>query len=174
MSNTPAIAKLSLVALSIALFSGCASDQPKSNASASTSTQASQTPALKTPTKEILIFEGDSNRAYVPLGSIEYKLDHGIEYGNTLDVPMEAQKELKEGLKKVAYSQYGEKVDAIINVKMGKQIAGGLGGTFIAGFGAHNTMASSTGVAVSYQTEPEVTKPALEIPVAKPAKKRAR
>ena len=93
------------------------------------STPSAPSVELKTPTKEILIFEGDTNRAYTVLGAVEYQLDKGIAYGSTLDVPMEAQGLLKEGLKKTAFTKYGERVDAIINVKMGKEVSGGFFGS---------------------------------------------
>lgn len=158
---------LFIFTISSALLFGCASDSKQQNASKPT--DVSPATELKTPTKEILVFEGDSSRSYIPLGSIEYKVE-GIGYGNTFDVPMEAQKQLKDGLKKVAYTKYGDKVDAIINVKMGKQIAGGYGGALIASFGAKNTMASAEGIAVSYN--PSEVKASEKEPVVSPNKKR--
>lgn len=106
---------------------------------------------LATPTKEIMIFEGDTSRAYTLLGDVDYKHDKGGSYGSTLDLSMEAQKIVKDGLKSVAFTKYGEKVDAIINVKMGKAVAGGYFGSLGAGFGAKNTFVSGTGVAVAYK-----------------------
>jgi len=81
---------------------------------------------------------------------VEYKHDKGVAYGSTLDLSMEAQKIVKDGLKSVAFTKYGEKVDAIINVKTGKEVAGGFFGTVGAGWGAKNTMISGNGIAVSY------------------------
>jgi len=106
---------------------------------------------LETTSKEILFFEGDTSRAYTVLGDVEYRHDKGVVYGNTLDLSMEAQKLVKDGLKSVAFTKYGEKVDALINVKMGKKIAGGYFGMYGAGVGAKNTVISGSGVAVSYK-----------------------
>jgi hypothetical protein len=107
--------------------------------------------ALPMPTKEILIFEGDTSRAYEPLGEVDVILPHGVAYGSTLDVPPDAQKELKDLLKRVAFSKYGARVDAIVSVKMTKQIEGGLFGTMGAGFGAKNSKVGASGVAVAFK-----------------------
>ncbi len=122
--------------------------EPSQNATSQSADNAkSSAPPL---TKDILLFESDASRPYVVLGNVEYRHDKGVAYGSTLDLSIEAQKLVEEGLKRVALSTYGDKVDAIINVKTGKNIAGGYFGTMGAGFGAKNTIVGGTGIAVSF------------------------
>lgn len=133
-------------AVSLQILIGCQSSSPNASPQA-----PEQKVTLKTPTKEILIFEGDTSRAYTVLGEVEYKHDKGDVYGSTLELSIEAQKVVKDGLKSVAFTKYGDKADAIISVKMGKETAGGYFGNFGSAFGAKNTFVSGTGVAVSYK-----------------------
>jgi len=101
--------------------------------------------------KEILFFDGDTSRAYTVLGSVEYEHDKSVHYGNTLDLSMEAQKLVKDGLKSVAFTKFGDQVDAIINVRMSKRMAGGVFGGMTSVYGAKTTIISGSGVAVSYK-----------------------
>lgn len=126
---------LALIGISSAfLLLGCTSNPPN------------QVDNLKTPTKEILIFEGDASHAYVVLGTVEYTLEGTSIYDNHTDT----SKAAREGLKKAAFTKYGEKVDAIINTKSSIGRSGGWGGAFIAAYGAKNGDVNIEGVAVSY------------------------
>jgi len=131
------------------IITGCGTtDSTKTNAQL-----AEENTALKTPTKTILTFEGDASRAYTVLGEVEYKHDKGFSgYGAGDSADLAVQKTIKDGLKRVAFTKYGEKVDAIINVKVGMAIPGGFLGTFGTAFGAPNVFHSGVGVAVSYST----------------------
>ena len=129
-----------LVGLALALLTGCASSKPSQDTS-----------HLLTPTKEILVFETDSSRPYEPIGPVDFTLPHGVAYGSTLDAPPEAKREVKDWLKKVAFTKYGDSVDAIVSVTFSKQVKGGIIGTVGAGFGAKNTEVSAEGIAVRFK-----------------------
>lgn len=58
--------------------------------------------ALRTPTKEILVTDGDINKKYNILGQVEYTPTEG---SSVYSDQLEADKEVKEFLKKVAFTK---------------------------------------------------------------------
>lgn len=103
--------------------------------------------SLKTPTKEILVTEGDLNKKYTILGPIDYTPKEG---SSVYADQFEANKQAKELLKKAAFTKYGEKVDAIINTHIDASMKGGFWGAVGAGYGAKTMARSIEGVAVSF------------------------
>ena len=154
MVRTMSLLGLAVIStLSSSLLMGCQTSQ----------VQPERAVTLKAPPKDIVIFEGDTSRPYVVLGDVEYTHDQGVAFGFTLEPTMEAQKLVKDGLRSVAFTKYGDKVDAIIHVKMGKDVAGGFFGAVGSGFGAKNTMVSGQGLAVSYKGVDETKGPAQKV-----------
>ena len=103
---------------------------------------------LKTPTREILVTDGDLNKPYDILGEVECTLT-----GKSLSsmVSHGSSKEIKDMLRKVAFTKYGERVDAIINTKTIDGIDGGGWGAMGLHFGAKTGTVSAHGIAVHFK-----------------------
>lgn len=114
---------------------------------------ASET-SLRTPTKEILVTEGDFNKKYTILGQVDYTLEGvtGAVTG-TEKSSSENEKQTKELLKKVAFTKYGDKVDAIINTKVQHYLKGGRWGVYGPMLGAQNAVFIAEGIAVSFENK---------------------
>ena len=122
---------------------------------------------LKTPTREILITDGDLNKPYDILGEVEYTLTGKSIYSTMTSLSggssPEAMKEVKDMLRKVAFTKFGEKVDAIINAKTSGGYEGGYFGAVGGSFGARTGTVSAHGIAVSFR---DVSVPATVTPAA--------
>lgn len=113
--------------------------------------QATNEASLKTPTKDILVTSGDFTKPYDILGEVECTLT-----GQTMTVavsggPPAATKEIKDLLRKVAFTKYGERVDAIINTKTIGGVQGGMWGMIGGGWGAKTGTLSAYGIAVHFK-----------------------
>jgi len=113
--------------------------------------QATDDALLKTPTKDILVTSGDFTKPYDILGEVECTLT-----GKTVTVavsggPPAATKEIKNLLRKVAFTKYGEQVDAIINTKTIGGVQGGIWGMIGGGYGAKTGTLSAHGIAVHFK-----------------------
>ncbi len=126
--------------------------------------------SLRTPTKEILVTDGDINKKYTILGQVDYTPKEG---SSVYSDQIEAKKHAKELLKKVAFTKYGDKVDAIINTKTLDSLKGGFWGAVGAGYGARSVATSVEGIAVSFD-EPQSEATVTEEPVTKPTVKSKR
>ncbi len=119
--------------------------------------------ALKTPTKEILVTDGDLNKPYDILGEVECTLTGKSIYSTMTSMSggssPEATKEVKDMLRKVGFTKYGEMVDAIINAKTSGGYEGGFWGALGGAYGAKTGTVSASGIAVSFHSEapPPVT-----------------
>lgn len=134
------------------LNTGCGNTQSvKQNAESSTTTEAE----LATPTKEILVTEGDLNKQYDILGNVEYLLEGKSIYStmNSLNggTDPKTSKEVKEMLQRVAFTKYGDKVDAIINTKITGGNSGGFWGALTGAYGARTGVVQADGIAVSFK-----------------------
>jgi|CXWL01.1.fsa_nt_gi hypothetical protein len=122
---------------------------------------------LKTPTREILVTDGDLNKPYDILGEVECTLTGKSMYSTMTSMSggasPEATKEVKDMLRKIAFTKFGEKVDAIINAKTSGGYEGGFWGAMGGAYGAKTGTVSAQGIAVSFHREasdPAATKPA--------------
>ena len=152
MKITPA--RLCSVLLTSLILTGCGSDNAKPNPAA-TKVSAAEA-SLLTPTKEILVTDGDINKKYTILGAIDYKSDNSSIYADRI----EGDKKAKELLKKAAFTKYGEKVDAIINAKVQTTTNGGFWKIMGAAYGSQVLTMYAEGVAVSFEQasiEPKVS-----------------
>ncbi|NOS89540.1 MAG: hypothetical protein HOP34_13550 [Methylococcaceae bacterium] len=111
--------------------------------------QAAEDASLLTPTKEILVTAGDINKKYTILGKVDYTMKGHSIYSDQI----EANKQAEETLKKVAFTKYGDKVDAIINTQVMASMKGGFWGAVGAGYGARSMASSVQGIAVSFDKE---------------------
>jgi hypothetical protein len=139
--------KISTVQIIAVLFASAMLINCGGNKTAKPVQEVSDTTALRTPTKEILVTAGDINKKYTILGKIDYTMKGNSVYSDQI----EANKQAEESLKKVAYSKYGDKVDAIINTKSQATMKGGFWGAVGAGYGARNMVSSIEGLAVSFE-----------------------
>jgi len=108
---------------------------------------------LKTPTREILVTDGDLNKPYNILGEVECTLTGKSMY--SLGSPGRS-KEIKDMLRKVAFTKYGEQVDAIINTKTIESIEGGYWGMLAGVYGAKTATVSAHGIAVHLKETKEI------------------
>lgn len=138
---------LLLLICAVVGFSGCAARQPAS-APAATNTE------LLVPTKEILVTDGDLNKAYEILGPVEYTLQGKSMYSTmtTLDggASPEVTREAKEMLRRTAFTKYGDKADAVINTKISGGYSGGFFGAFAGAYGARTGVVHAEGIAISF------------------------
>jgi len=107
--------------------------------------------SLKTPTKDILVTSGDFTKPYDILGEVECTLT-----GKTVTVavsggPPAATKEIKDLLRKVAFTKYGERVDAIINTKTIGGVQGGVWAMMGSFYGAKTGTLTANGIAVHFK-----------------------
>jgi hypothetical protein len=113
-----------------------------------TSTAAAPAPAvqeLKTPDKTILVTTGDLSRPYSVLGEVRCSLASKSVFGMGSD----KSELIYQELQKVAFTQYGSAVDAIITTRTNQ--AGGAG--ILSSLGAISGVNKDTGygVAVSFK-----------------------
>lgn len=125
-----------LFGIAFLTISGCA---------AQNATQGTDLASLKTPTKQVLVTDGDLNKPYDILGEVDCTLDGKSVYAQT------DKKEINVALNKVAFSKYGNKVDAIINTTTVTGTNGGFFGALAGGYGAPTGSVSAHGVAVHFK-----------------------
>lgn len=127
---------------------GCSSSHP-------TRPPDTNVAALPTPTREILVTDGDLNKAYDILGEVECTLTGKSVYSTTTslsgEASPEATKEAKDMLRRVAYAKYGDSVDAIINAKTSGGYEGGFWGAVGGAYGAKTGTVNAHGIAVSFK-----------------------
>lgn len=149
------------IVMAFVCLAGCSAQKSSTGTPAATD-QAS----LKTPTKDILVSSGDLNKPYDIVGAVEATLTGQSLYDTESSMDgtpsPDAANAAKDLLKKVAYTKYGDRVDAIINFKAHGGSSGGFGGAFAGAFGARTGVVQAEGIAVSFQ------QPAAE-PPSKPA-----
>ena len=107
---------------------------------------------LKTPTREILVTDGDFNKPYDILGEVECTLTGKSIYLESHG----SSKEIKDMLRKVAFTKYGERVGAIINTKTIESIEGGYWGMLAGVYGAKTATVSAHGIAVHLKETKEI------------------
>jgi hypothetical protein len=102
-----------------------------------------------------LVTDGDLNKPYEILGSVEYKLTGQSLYSTQTSLDgspaSEVAKEAKEMLRRVAYTKYGDRVDAIINTKVVGGYEGGFAGAFAGVYGGKTGVVQAEGIAVSFK-----------------------
>jgi len=113
--------------------------------------QATNEASLKTPTKNILVTSGDFTKPYDILGEVECTLT-----GQDVTVAVaggapQVTKDVKDLLRKVAFTKYGEQVDAIINTKTAGGVQGGVWALMGAQFGAKTGTVTANGIAVHFK-----------------------
>lgn len=140
--------RMFIVFLTSLMLFGCASNS--SNSVKPGPAPVTSDTSLRTPTKEILVTDGDINKKYTILGQVEHKLTEG---SSVYSDQIEKNKQAKEFLKKEAFTKYGDKVDAIINTKVQESLTGGFWGAVGAGYGARNVVFNAEGIAVSFDNE---------------------
>ena len=113
--------------------------------------QATDEALLKTPTKHILVTSGDFTKPYDILGEVECMLTGQDATVAVAGGAPQVTKDIKDLLRKVAFTKYGEQVDAIINTKTTGGVQGGiwaLAGSF---YGARTGTVSAHGIAVHFK-----------------------
>ena len=129
---------------------------------------------LTTPTKDILVTDGDLNKSYDILGEVECTLTGKSVYSTNTSLSggasPEVTKEAKDMLRKVAYTKYGDKVDAIINSKVSGGTQGGFWGMLGGAYGAPTGIVNAQGIAISFKKEAETPPPASQKRAAKQRK----
>ena len=106
---------------------------------------------LKTPTKDILITSGDFTKPYDILGEVECTLTGQDATVAVAGGPPQATKDIKDLLRKVAFTKYGEQVDAIINTKTVGGVQGGVWALAASQFGAKTGTVTANGIAVHFK-----------------------
>ena len=107
---------------------------------------------LKAPTKDILVIEGDINKPYDVLGSVEVTLGgKSIYSAGPVGISPEIAREARQLLRNAAYTKYGERLDGLINVKVAGAVTGGFGGFFTGAYGAPTGVVSASGIAISFK-----------------------
>jgi outer membrane protein assembly factor BamE (lipoprotein component of BamABCDE complex) len=96
--------------------------------------------------KLVMIFEGDSSRAYDVLGEVSVSLG-----GRSVYASGSADGDAREEIKAEAKKKFGDAVDAVISYRFSMNTAGGFWGQIGAGYGARNTTVNATGIAVRYK-----------------------
>ena len=107
--------------------------------------------SLKTPTKDILVTSGDFTRPYDILGEVECTLTGKDVTVAVASGPPQDTKDIKDLLRKVAFTKYGERVDAIINTKTVGGVQGGVWALMGAQFGAKTGTVTANGIAVHFK-----------------------
>jgi len=107
--------------------------------------------SLKTPTKDILVTSGDFTKPYDILGEVECTLT-----GQDVTVAVaggapQVTKDVKDLLRKIAFTKYGEQVDAIINTKTAGGVQGGIWALVGSQFGARTGTVTANGIAVHFK-----------------------
>lgn len=134
-----------------------------SNAQKPTQQSIVEETTLLTPTKDIIMTEGDLTQSYKILGQVEYASSASAYEDN----PAEAERQVKDKLKKVAFTRYGDKVDAIINTRYKTKYTGQSGAFARVPlfFGEKVFLRHAEGIAVSFQdTEPDANGPTSDRP----------
>jgi hypothetical protein len=143
-----------LYAALLLALAGC-SAQRSAAPTASVGDASTSAAQLKIPTREILVTDGDLNKPYEILGSVEYKLTGQSLYSTQTSLDgspaSEVAKEAKEMLRRVAYTKYGDRVDAIINTKVVGGYEGGFAGAFAGVYGGKTGVVQAEGIAVSFK-----------------------
>ena len=147
--NRRSMVILGLVWLGFVLF-GC-SGVEKAPEATNEAPQATDEAQLKTPTKDILVTSGDFTKPYDILGEVECTLTGQDATVAVAGGPPEATKDIKDLLRKVAFTKYGERVDAIINTKTMGGIHGGVWALMGAQFGARTGTVSANGIAIHFK-----------------------
>lgn len=142
MSGFSSVKKYAILVLCMSAFSlfGCAG-------SGTQTPEPTKYDSLPEPTKDILVTQGDLNKPYNILGKVECSIDGKSIYANYDDIG----KEIERLCKKVAFSKYGKKVDAIVNMDISLNVNGGMWGQMGAAWGARNSTASGAGIAVHFK-----------------------
>ena len=107
--------------------------------------------SLKTPTKDILVTSGDFTKPYDILGEVECTLTGKDVTVAVAGGPPQDTKDIKDLLRKVAFTKYGERVDAIINTKTVGGVQGGIWAMIGSQFGAKTGTVSAYGIAVHFK-----------------------
>ena len=107
--------------------------------------------SLKTPTKDILVTSGDFTKPYDILGEVECTLTGQDVTVAVAGGPPQATKDIKGLLRKVAFTKYGERVDAIINTKAVGGMQGGVWALAGCQFGAKTGNVTANGIAVHFK-----------------------
>lgn len=110
--------------------------------------QATNEAALKTPTKDILVSSGDFSKPYDILGEVECTLTGQDTTVAVAGGPPQATKDIKNLLRKVAFTEYGEQVDAVINTKITRGMQGGVWALMGSQFGARTGTVTANGIAI--------------------------
>jgi len=113
--------------------------------------QATNEATLKTPTKHILVTSGDFTKPYDILGEVECTLTGQDATVAVAGGPPQATKDIKDLLRKVAFTKYGEQVDAIINTKTTGGVQGGVWALVGSQFGAKTGTVTANGIAVHFK-----------------------
>ena len=133
----------------VSLLSACAATTPVATSSAAPASAPAPAPAqglLAAPKKTILVLESDTSQKYEILGDVQATLSGQGVYNIG-----SSQDQAREHLKRTAYAQYGERLDAIVNYREATTIGGGnYFGAVGAAFGAKNTSIQAKGVAVRF------------------------
>ena len=142
--------------LSLTCF-GCSSEEKAAPATdeappvTNEAPQATNETSLKTPTKDILVTSGDFNKPYDILGEVECTLaGQDVTVAVAGGAP-QVTKDVKDMLRKVAFTKYGEQVDAIINTKTIGGVHGGVWGLMASQYGAKTGTVTANGIAVHFK-----------------------
>lgn len=164
-----------IVLVILTALTACSNNTTKPETEKPATPSANQ--SLPTPTKEILVTDGDLNKTYNILGEIETSMETASSiYSNQIELARQG----KDLIKKVAFSKYGEKVDSVIHYKVQETVTGGFWGGLGAAYGAHNVVSQVSGIAIQFvenikespaQKEPAATEPGTK---ASKTKKKAR
>ena len=98
-----------------------------------------------------MISSGDFSKPYDILGEVECTLTGQDATVAVAGGPPQATKDIKDLLRKVAFTKYGEQVDAIINTKTTGGVQGGVWALVGSQFGAKTGTVSANGIAVHFK-----------------------
>lgn len=113
--------------------------------------QATDEASLKIPTKHILVTSGDFTKPYDILGEVECTVTGQDATVAVAGGAPQVTKDIKELLRKVAFTKYGEQVDAIINTKTAGGVQGGVWALMASQFGARTGTVTANGIAVHFK-----------------------
>ncbi len=105
--------------------------------------------SLPEPTKNILLSNGGVNEPYVILGNVYCVISWRSAYNNAET----NDHDFSEAIRKVAYAEYGDRVDAVINIHTTKGIDGGFFGAMGTAYGAPLATINGSGVAVHFKDD---------------------
>ncbi|MBC8427120.1 MAG: hypothetical protein H8E00_00530 [Deltaproteobacteria bacterium] len=149
-----------VVALGLIGFTyfGCSSAEkvPAANNEVSQTTTDEAPPAtdeasLKTPTKHILVTSGDFTKPYDILGEVECTVTGQDATVAVAGGAPQVTKDIKDLLRKVAFTKYSEEVDAIINTKTTGGVQGGIWALLGSVYGARTGTVTANGIAVHFK-----------------------